>query len=276
MGLGGTTPVPRLILGNLWYVLIYDRFAVWASLLYSIFLGIMLKDAGQLVRKYVSSKRLSNPLRIDDRKAKTIFILGLAASSVFSLSFDSYLTPHPFPDSVIIKAADFLEQNRDYRYITFGLNQGALKLSIICSAETIDGGYNSARRISVLVSSGVERIDNAIYFPNSTYFLNALLSQSADLGIKWILVNGNLDNQHYEFYTQKLSNNGYTFFKNETDGYSTIQIWQYDSNIEVENLNQEDSFNSLQIIMWSLGSLSLLFASLLLCALDQIKKKHEA
>ena len=41
LGLGGTTPLPRLFFGEHWAWLTYDRFAFWASLTLAPFFGIL-------------------------------------------------------------------------------------------------------------------------------------------------------------------------------------------------------------------------------------------
>ena len=268
MGLGAVTPIPKLILGRLWYVLTYDRFAIWASFLYAFFLGIMLKDAGQIIEKYYSAKDSADFIKIDRTKLRAGLIIGLAASSIFTISLDGFLTPPPIPDPVLEEVASFLEENGDYRYITFGFGQSIMKLSAICSSETVDGGYNSARRLPIFVSSGVERVDNAKFFPNSTNFLSSLLNQSADLGIKWAIVADG-------FYTPILQDHEYELVNATLDSNPLIDILTRDD-VKMKEIQSKDSFNLYQIIVWGFGPISALTAALALYVKGFFKNDEKA
>jgi len=48
LGLGNTTPLPRLFFGSSWTWLTYDRFSFWASLLLLVFLGVMVVRVRQI------------------------------------------------------------------------------------------------------------------------------------------------------------------------------------------------------------------------------------
>ena len=268
MGLGGLTPIPQLVLGELWHVLTYDRFAVWASFLFTVFLGIILKDAGQISEKYYG-KSFPSVLKTSRNGLKIWLIIGLILSTVFTMCLDSFVTPRPAPDPALTKIAEFLENGGNYRYITFGLNQGFMKLTIICTKQAVDGGYNAARRIRVLMDSGVERIDTAIYFPNRTDFLDALLNQSDELGIKWAIVNADMDPNHLNFYVRKLKKHGYalheTLYRNETSGLK-IEIWINKDIIPIKENNSHEKFTISETVAWGCGPILFLISSLFLFA----------
>jgi hypothetical protein len=246
MGLGGTTPLPRLLLGELWYVLTYDRFAVWASLLFAFLLGIMLKDAGQLVNKYHHQLDIAKKSKANVKILKASLIIGLAVSSIFAMSLDSFITTSPIPDSVLREVAEFLERGGDYRYITFGFGQSFMKLSYLCSRETVDGGYNSARKLPILVDSGIERLDNIKYFPDSEEFIEEFLNRSAELGIKWVI-------SADEFYVPFLLGNGYRIDA-MWNSNPEIKIWSRDQ-VTMKELQPEEEFSTYQIVVWSFGPL---------------------
>jgi hypothetical protein len=215
MGLGGTTPLPRLLLGELWYVLTYDRFAVWASLLFAFLLGIMLKDAGQLVNKYHHQLDIAKKSKANVKILKASLIIGLAVSSIFAMSLDSFITTSPIPDSVLRE-------------------------------ETVDGGYNSARKLPILVDSGIERLDNIKYFPDSEEFIEEFLNRSAELGIKWVV-------SADEYYVPFLLGSGYRIDA-MWNSNPEIKIWSRDQ-VTMKELQPEEEFSTYQIVVWSFGPL---------------------
>jgi hypothetical protein len=258
MGLGGVTPIPKLILGELWYVLTYDRFAIWASFLFTFFLGVVLKDADRIVGKYYPPRDGMNLPKLDEKKLKVTLVIGLAASSVFTMSLDLFITPAPIPEDVLEEVAGFLEENGDYRYVTFGFGPSFMKLSTICSVGTVDGGYSSARRLQVFVDSGVERVDNAKFFPNGTNFLDALLckDQSDMLGIKWAILAD-------ESYASLLEKHGYNKMDMTLERDSSIEIWGRDY-VNVTEIQVRETFSVYEVAVWSFGPISALVSVLVL------------
>jgi hypothetical protein len=269
IGLGGVTPLPKLILGQLWSVLTYDRFAVWASFLFTFLMGIVLKDISQNIEMpYQPRKQVGFP-RLDSRYLQASLLLGLAASSVFVLSFDGFLTPSPVSKPVLKEVADFLENNGNYRYVTFGFGPSFMALSTMCSRETVDGGYNTARQLKILLDSGIERVDNAKYFPNGTTFLDLLLnkSQSTTLGIKWVIVAD-------KFYVPILQKYGYKKMNITLKSDPYIEIW-YRDDVTMTEIQPKDSFNGFQVAVWSFGPISALVAVLTLYVKGLIKRDEK-
>jgi len=253
LGLGGITPIPKLLLGNLWYILTYDRFAVWASLLFAFILGVIMRDADHITEKYFGPKGDSKFIEKNGKTLKVAFIIGLAASSIFTLSFDGFITPVPVPDSILITVADFLKENGNYRYVTIGFGTSFMKLSYMSSSETIDGGYNSARRLPILTNSGIERVDNVKYFPNSEVFLENLLNKSAELGIKWVIQAGPIE-YSFESILKKYMNRYEPI--NEKQNSTTIQYWINKVPVNVTDIQTREDFSLYQIVVWSFGPIS--------------------
>ncbi|RLE86793.1 MAG: hypothetical protein DRN04_19010, partial [Thermoprotei archaeon] len=73
-------------------------------------------------------------------------------------------------------------------YITLGLGTWSQELSLKITKPTLDGGYNTARTLPILVHSGVESIDAAKAFPNGTFLINVILDQAEEYGIRWVIV----------------------------------------------------------------------------------------
>lgn len=276
MGLGDVTPVPRLLLGSLWYVLTYDRFAVWASLLFAFVLGIIVKDAHQLVEKYWIPQTGERD-GIRRRSLNIALLVGLAASSVFTLSLDSFLTPTPATEFELQQTIDFLSKNGDERYITLGFNQGFMELSAISSSETVDGGFNLARRLPVLVDSGVERVDTAIHYGNGTVFLKRLFSEAPELGLKWaVLAKSSMPKHYYDYYVDILGQSGGSW--RVIDGtsfgnYSRIEIWECVDTVGKPEIQRREEFNAFQVATWAFGPISSVVAVSALCILD-LRKGH--
>jgi hypothetical protein len=104
LGLGDTTPLPRLFFGNGWEWLTYDRFALWASLTLLPFFGMIVILLRQRFRKI---------------RPKIFLVL-----AVFSLGVGLGATFLPLqPGAVDMRPiVNFLKQedHARWRYVTFG------------------------------------------------------------------------------------------------------------------------------------------------------------
>jgi hypothetical protein len=189
-GLGGVTPIPKMVLGSLWYILIYDRFAFWAALFYTLFLAIMLTDVDVFVWKYYNGDN-ATPSRPRTRLLLTAaFLTGLVASYGLSSGTVILLGLQPlelFDDRQLDEMVKFLDENSQWMYVTLGFGNERLLLNSKTTAQTLDGGYNLAKTQPLLTESGVESVDGAKYFPNGIQFLEKILSQESNKGLKYVL-----------------------------------------------------------------------------------------
>lgn len=175
-GLGGVTPIPRLLLGNeLYEILTFDKFSFWTSILAVPLVAYYLKyELGGLTAKTLLTIRI-------------VLLLFIISSTLTVLMPRAIPLQPPRPD--IDAIANYLnEQEGMGFYVTLGLGTWFQELSLKTNKPTLDGGYNTARTIPVLVHSGVESIDSAKIFPNGTVFINILLSRAGDYGIRWVIV----------------------------------------------------------------------------------------
>ncbi len=189
-GLGGTTPIPKLILGSLWEILTYDKFSFWASLIYIPFLAIMLKYAGIFIETFYMGENNPSPKPRTKKILISIFMFFLTLSYVLASGTIVSLKLQPIEnisDEVLLEIAKFLDQYTDFYYITLGLANQRVKLSMLTSAPTLDGGYNSARMNPLLANSGVENIDAAKYFPNGINLVKSILAEAPTLGLKYVV-----------------------------------------------------------------------------------------
>ncbi len=205
-GLGGTTPLPKLLLGRAFEILTFERFTLWASLLALPIVGLVAKD---LIQRF---PRLGTAG------------LGMAAAATFALTL-GWLNWTPFRtigglnvDSVI----SFL--NRDghdrYRYLTLGFGNALPKVSTYSDAPSVDGEYNSARLLPEMTSYGAAQLTSAKYFGTAGMdSLRAMLKHANKYGLKYVFV-------HDRYYEPLLVFSGWHQIENYDQG--AITVWSKD------------------------------------------------
>ena len=178
LGLGGTTPLPRLFFGSGWSWLTYDRFALWASLLLQVFFGAA-------VIRYRKRTRQPGVRRLYF-SAMILIIILIGTASTWLPSQPAQLDMQP--------VVDFLDEkgNSDWRYLTFGFGDQLALLSRLTDSTTIDGSYHTARMLPELRSSGIGQIDTAFWLPGGLSALDPILQKSGEHGVRWGFVNLNL------------------------------------------------------------------------------------
>lgn len=189
LGSGGTTPIPRILLGdNAFNVLTLDRFGFWASIIAIPFLA-------HFIRSFISGK-VSEYWKVRFGKAFHMQLLGLSAFAYFIfLIFTFHLSSfRPLqPRSVEIQPIiNFL--NRDehlrWRFMTLGFGDQMAWLSANTLAATVDGNYHSARRLPELTTRPVERLENAKYLGDEGLAsLQDFLTKADKYNLKYIFSN---------------------------------------------------------------------------------------
>src|SRR5215467_8406316 len=168
--LGGTTPLPKMLLGlaadvmngvtgahirNPFDVLTFERFAFWASLMA---LPIAALLAVKLVDRYGN---------------KATFTLGTLGALTMA------------------EVISFL--NRDghdkFRYLTLGFGNRLSEVSIGANGSSVDGEYNSARLLPEMTQYGSAQLTNSKYYgSNGMESLRAILKHADQYGLKYIFV----------------------------------------------------------------------------------------
>ncbi|HEX5241938.1 MAG TPA: hypothetical protein VFW23_01655, partial [Tepidisphaeraceae bacterium] len=174
IGLGGTTPLPKLLFGRIWEVLTYERFTYWATLMALPFAGLI---ADWLIERF---------------RGKAM--AGLALASVLSgAGALAWLHANPIQSNnfSIDDVVSFL--NRDdhakYRYITLGFGMQLARVGVLANASSVDGDYNSARLLPELMEGGSAQLTNAKYFgANGIDSLRAMLKHADHYGLKYIFI----------------------------------------------------------------------------------------
>ncbi len=120
LGLGGTTPVGKILLGRAYQVLTYERFTFWATLMAMPFVGLL---AVELIQRF----------RLKAIVALSVAAVATMAASVAWIEINP-ITSSPFNVDQVIA---FL--NRDdhakFRYITLGFGSNFAKVSTYAKAE---------------------------------------------------------------------------------------------------------------------------------------------
>jgi hypothetical protein len=205
-GLGGTTPLPKWLLGRAYDILTFERFTFWATLLAMPIVGVI---AAELIDRF----RLKAAV-------------GLALASVATLGAALYwLNANPFRPGTAINVTPvdaFL--NRDghdaYRYIALGFGSELAKVSTDTNANSVDGDYNSARLLPEMTHYGSAQLTNAKFYGSAGMAsLRAMLEHANRYGLKYIFV-------HDAYYEPLLTFVGWR--KIETFDNGAVTAWSKD------------------------------------------------
>ena len=230
LGLGDTTPLPRLFFGKGWEWLTYDRFAFWASLTLLPFLGMIVI----LLRRKRS------------KGTRTRIFLTLATSSLIVGLVTAFLPLQPGAVDMG-QIVGFLKQadHSNWRYLTFGFGDQLALLSTLTTATTIDGSYHTARTLPELRTSGIAQIDTAFWLPNGLTALDPILQNAGEHGVRWGFVN-------VKKYIPVLERNGWIKYRTLKSG---VQVWENPQAI-LPKPSQPPPINSLASFSW--GTLPIL------------------
>jgi TRAP-type C4-dicarboxylate transport system permease small subunit len=175
LSIGGTTPLPRWILGRAFEILTYERFTLWAVLLGLPIVGMWAEDL------------------IDRHRWKAASAFATAAVATIALAM-GWLTWSPFRPTGGLDVSAVIEfLNRDghdqYRYLTLGFGNALPKLSTYANAGSVDGEYNSARLLPEMTNYGSAQFTSAKYFGTAGMeSLKAMLRHANHYGLKYIFV----------------------------------------------------------------------------------------
>jgi hypothetical protein len=172
IGLGGTTPVGRIVLGRAFDVLTMERFSYWATLLALPFVGLLATEL------------------IDRFQMRAVVGLTVAASlsCALAVGWASY-RPADASDFKVDSVASWL--NRDghdrYRYVTLGFGNKISRLAVLTDASSVDGEWNSGRMLPELTQHGGAALTSSKYFGQAGLdALSAILHHADRYGLKWV------------------------------------------------------------------------------------------
>jgi O-antigen ligase/polysaccharide polymerase Wzy-like membrane protein len=241
LGLGDTTPLPRIFFGEGWEWLTYDRFAFWASLTLLPFFGMSVI----LLRRRRS------------RGTRTKVFLTLATYSLIVGLVTVFLPLQPGAVDMR-QIVRFLKQpdRSNWRYVTFGFGDQLALLSTLTTATTLDGSYHTARTLPELRQSGIGQIDTAFWLPNGLASLDPILQKAGEHGVRWGFVN-------VSKYIPVLERNGWIKYKTLKGG---VQVWE-NPIATAPDLSKEPPIDSLASFSWGTLPILALLTSLSLGSL---------
>ncbi|MDH3682753.1 MAG: hypothetical protein OEV40_22700, partial [Acidimicrobiia bacterium] len=161
LGTGGTTPLPRLVLGGAFDILTLDRFTIWATV-------AVLPLAGASIESLCGGPLRARIAEHLGRRAPALAGVALLGVAVVSTTFAGALgqfrplQPAPIdPDPVV----EFIAKDGHdrWRYLTLGFGDQMAWVAANTDAATVDGNYHSARRLPELTTRSVERLEGAKY-----------------------------------------------------------------------------------------------------------------
>ena len=174
LGLGGTTPVGRIVLGRAFEVLTMERFSYWATLLALPFVGLL---AAELIDRF-------------RMRAVVGLTMAAALSCGLAVAWATY-RPADAADFKVDSVAAWL--NRDghdrYRYVTLGFGNKISRLAVLTDASSVDGEWNSGRMLPELTHHGAGALTSSKYFGKSGIdALSAILHHADRYGLKWVFL----------------------------------------------------------------------------------------
>ncbi|MGK0329258.1 hypothetical protein [Polaribacter sp.] len=160
LGTGGTTPIPKIILGeNAFNILTLDRFTLWATIM-------SIPIFGEFIYRFVEGDLKT----LIQEKFGAVYhrLLGglLAAFYILIVLFTmnlGYFRPTQPQKIKMLPIVNFLSRDSHdhWRYLTLGFGDQMAWLAAQTNAMTVDGNYHSARRLPELTTRPIERLENS-------------------------------------------------------------------------------------------------------------------
>jgi hypothetical protein len=227
-GLGGTTPLPRWLLGRAYTILTFERFTFWATLLAMPIVGLL---AVQLLDRF---------------RAKAA--VGLALASVVTIGAAlAWLTANPFRPTITMDVNPVITfLNRDghdsYRYLTLGFGSELAKVSTYTDASSVDGDYNSARLLPEMTQYGSAQLTNAKFYGSAGMAsLRAMLEHANRYGLKYVFV-------HDSYYEPLLTFVGWR--KIEAFNNGDITAWSKDDVLPAHRIESDAIPSAFMGLLW--------------------------
>ncbi len=241
LGTGGTTPIPRAILGGAFDILTLDRFTFWATILILPFSGLLLDS--------LLHGRALHTLRAAFGRTMASLLIGAyfaaaVAVAVFAAILPTIQPTQPrFVDPAPI--VQFLEEDEHdrWRYLTLGFGDQFAYLSALTSAQSVDGNYHSARRLPDMTRFSVERLENAKYqgVPGLGS-LQQFLINADRYHLKYVFAND-------DFYDPLLHFVGWTRLNRLPNG---VAVWEKPDVTPLLSVTPRREIPAQHMLMWGL------------------------
>lgn len=263
LGSGGTTPIPRIILGeNAFNILTLDRFTYWASIMALPFFGYYIGSLfGGNFKNYLIEKLGYWSYRVTG----AFWMSGIIISCILVININ-YFQPLQPPKIEIQPILNFLErdQHSDWRYLTLGFGDQVAWLSANTNALTVDGNYHSARRLPEMTTRKVERLENAKYLgTQGIAALHQFLTVPEKYHLKYIFSND-------QFYNPILHFSGWQKLRGLENN---IDIWMKPDIPPLPSILPRKDIPRYQQLMWSILPISSLLTLLLVLGINYLRNR---
>ncbi len=254
LGTGGTTPIPKMILGeNAFNILTLDRFTLWASIMALPMFGEFVYRFAEGDLKQSLQRRFGAVFhRLSGGILAALFIF----MTVFTLSL-GYFRPSQ-PDKIkMLPIVNFLNQDEHYkwRYLPLGFGDQMAWLSAQTNAMTVDGNYHSARRLPELTSRAIERLENSKFKGiEGIGSLQQFLTVPEKYNLKYIFSND-------KFYDPILFYCGWQRLQQLENG---IMVWEKINVPPLRKILPRDHFPRYQSVIWGVVPLATVILAFLL------------
>jgi hypothetical protein len=241
-GLGGTTPLPRWLLGRAYDILTFERFTFWATLMAMPLVGVLAVEI------------------LDRFQAKAAVALSLAAVGTIGAAL-WWLSANPYRPTGSMNVAPVIAfLNRDghdaYRYVTLGFGSELAKVSTYSGAGSVDGDYNSARLLPEMTHYGSAQLTNAKFYGSAGMAsLRAMLEHANRYGLKYIFV-------HDSYYEPLLTFAGWR--KIETFNNGDITAWSKDDVPPAHRIDSDAIPAPWQGLLWGILPIAVSFLAIFL------------
>ncbi len=239
-GLGGTTPLPKWLLGRAYEILTFERFTFWATLLAMPIVGALAADL------------------LDRFRAKAA--VGLALASVVTLGAALYwLNANPFRPGTALNVEPVIAfLNRDghdgFRYVALGFGSELAKISTYSDAGSVDGDYNSARLLPEMTHYGSAQLTNSKFYGSAGMAsLRAMLEHANRYGLKYVFV-------HDQYYEPILTFAGWR--KIETFDNGEITAWAKDDVPPAHKISSDAVPPPWQGLLWGILPIGVSFLAI--------------
>ena len=160
LGTGGTTPIPRMLLGDTAFnILTLDRFTLWGSIMALPLFGEFSYRFAEGDLKLLIQRKFG---AVYHRVLGALMVGFFMFIAVFTLSL-GYFRPMQPQGIKMLPIVNFLNQDQHdhWRFLPLGFGDQMAWLSAQTRALTVDGNYHSARRLPELTTRAVERLENS-------------------------------------------------------------------------------------------------------------------
>lgn len=227
LAMGGTTPLPKILLGRAFEVLTFERFSFYAGVMALPIVGLM---AVSLID------------RLGQKAIIGLCTLG-AATMAMAVAWPVY---HPMHDAAYSTAEVISFLNRDghdkFRYLTLGFGNKISLVGTYANASSVDGEYNSARLLPEMTEYGSAQLSNSkFYGTNGMESLRAVLKHADHYGLKWIFVRD-------PYYEPLLAFAGWR--KQETYDHGNVSLWVKDGIPPAHKIEFGTPPTPMEGIMW--------------------------